>query len=259
MEITVDGFDLAELGVRVRDVRGHRAHPQRRVPTSVIPGRPPVRLGSAPVEPRRITLEMWQRAATVPSLIAVADELAARLSREEITLVLGDRPDRAIRATAEDVDVPPIAPWMVQPAHQVRVTLLCPDPYWYDVAEDVVALSAAGVEVPLGSGPVWPRITVQGPAADPVLVARDHAGAEVARMDFTGLAVAAGASIEIDCLAKTIRSGAGEDLEHALVLGGARGAFLSLRAEDAGGPFGPWPTVALSDGSGALSYRRSWL
>src|SRR5574343_186933 len=95
-------------------------------------------------------------------------------------------------------------------------SLVCPDPYWYDVTAQTTTLSTPGTPVTLtmgNSSAVTRRISIQvnGTFTSPVtLILKDSGGNELARMTLS-LAKTSPAYVTIDCDAFTVIDSASVD------------------------------------------------
>jgi len=258
--ILIDGIDVEdEYGLIVRNVTGHLNGVVRVPVTQEVPGRDDALYldPGGTIQPRKITLIGTQRGSTRADFIAKRRALMRALSLGPIALVLPDQPDLEFRGSIDALPVTPISPDLDQLAADITISITCPDPYAYDLLTSSVSLSAAPAPVPMGDGRTLPRIMIEGPATDPILILKDYSGDEVARMDFTGTVLAGDESLVIDTYSQTVVDQDGVNAIHLYVASTSTWprllpAYADLAAED-------WPTIELTDGSGELVYRRAWL
>lgn len=255
--ILVNGYDLAGLGFHAPQIDSHLAAPGRSYAISEIPERDDALLlseGGTP-QARRIQVNGWLQAPDRATLRLYADRFKGRLRGGALEVIFPDEPGRFIRGRAEQVTLPPIPPVFSQRAIYANFALVCPDPHYYDLTTQTVAIGAGAAQIALGSAPVRPIITLTS-GTGPVIIYRDAAGVARARMDFTGTSIGTGASLVIDTHRMTIRTGAGVNMANALI---SPSRWIVLDPYHAAGPAGPWPTVEVTNGAGEIRYRRAWL
>lgn len=258
-EITVNGFDLGELGfVLQNDADGWRdGVALGALELAPVPGSAGVAVLGRTTSARSIGVSGAMRADTMAELLASTDELKARLSDGVLEVAFGDDAARVFFCELDGpVRIAPERPVITQPMHWLRFTLLCPVGYVFDASPTIVDFSAAAAECPLGTGAVAPLLRLIGPATNPVVTYRDARGDEIATLGMTA-ELAAGDVREIDCGRFRIVDGGGVNRIGELT----SGDFLAMDPRDALGEDGPYPTLEVSGltGNALVMYRRSWL
>lgn len=216
----------------------------------------------ARLAPRTLTLVLDLRPALVSLRPALIDALTRRLSGV-VEIVRSDAPDRAWwgELVGADAEVP--AGNLVNPLTLLTLTFRLPDPRRFDRETIPRALSATPVACPVGTGVSAPVIRLFGaatPVVNPSVVLRSPAGQELARLPLTG-SLGSNTWLDIDTTSQWLH----------LVSSGTRTVALSwlgvgtwplLDPQDAAGPSGPFPTLALEATSGTPTgvalWRRSW-
>lgn len=254
--ITFNDKPIEDWRITVQKVRGHRSMVDQLFNVRPVPGRE----DALPLDtegstgPRRISIDAVQKADTLAELMAAKEDLLWYLHGREHQVRIKESPTRYITAKVEAVQITPIDPWAIQRGHQVQILLLAADPRWHADQLVEAVLDTTRTPVELGSAPSRPVVRIDGPVSNPVVIHRDSAGVEKARIELNAT-IGTGAAVIIDCDRMTITDALGTDL--AYVWKGR--VFLRLDPRHAGGPAGPWPTVELSGGTGTIGYRKAWL
>lgn len=250
MSVLIDGIDMRTLGVRDSDIPELRDGLEVGYPTGSVPGRGAVHLSrrGLPRE-RRITIVGWIAQEDHAAALAALDSVKRRLARREVQIVVADQVARYIHGVPESIRFPTIAPYQIQHGTHIRWTFLCVDPLFYAVAADSVAFGAA-TQIPLGSAPSLPVLTLTNPSGDIAVIYRSSAGLELARIEFSDVS---GSELVIDCDNQVITI---DDENGAGLLSG--GDFFALDPLH-GSEGGPYPTLEVSGAtSGTATYRRAW-
>lgn len=174
-----------------------------------------------------------------------------------------DAPARAWYAELADAKATIPAGNLVNPVTILDLTFRLPDPRRHDVETQSRTLSATPTAIPTGTGTSTPRIVLFGdatPVVDSVIVLRSPTGAELSRLTLTG-SLGANTWLDVDCTSEwlhLVSSGTRAPALYWL----ASGQFPVLDGDDAAGPDGPYPTLALESASGTptgvVLWRRSW-
>lgn len=250
----IDDVDATtRYGLRLGDSAGARDLPTSRLDTVAVPDVPGLLLLADPaIEARPITLVGTLVGTSAADVRAKRDGLFAVLRRGTVTLRLADAPTReiAIRITSAKVS----SSGVQQLARMLPITIEATalSPYWVDTTDSAVSLSTAPASLPLGTAPSLPVITIPSPPTVLAITHRTALAAEITRLELAGLD--AGVPLTIDCAARTIRQGVISQIATLI-----RGDFPVLDAVTQGDFFaGAWPTLALSQGAGTVTYRRRW-
>ena len=223
---------------------------------------PPRLTGRHRLVGRTLTIAVDVRPSTLALRTVATDTLARRLAgvRE---YVVEDAPTRAWYGELADARARPTAVNSGNPLTLLEIDVAVADPRRHDVETQSRTLSATPTAIPTGTGTSRPLIRLFGDATavvNPAVVLRAPTGAELARLPLTG-SLGANTWLDIDCASEWLH----------LVTSGTRtaalswlsgGAFPVLDGDDAAGPDGPYPTLALESASGTptgvVLWRRSW-
>lgn len=256
--VTVDGWDLADAGVVVEQVRGHRDAVDQETPTVELPdaGRR-LRVALQPqVQARTIRVDATVLGTDMAAALAAQDELEWRCQANGlVTLGVADRTDREWRdVECESVEVDRVRPLIGQRGWRVGIVFRADDPKALETSDTVVDFAASATEAPTGTAMSEPVYRLEE-VTDPVVIYRDTGGTELARMEFT-VTLGAGEWIDVNARELTIVDQGGT--AHPEYLTGGRFIRLDPGAADAlAGPYGtlevsPTPTVATA------TYRKAW-
>jgi hypothetical protein len=252
VSVRIDGVDLSTLGLITADVPELRDGVERDYPLGKVPGRGAVHLSrrGQPRE-RRITVVGAIAAADHATVLTAMDSLKRRVGAREVQIVVADALTRYFTGRPESIRLPTIAPTLSQRMVHVRWTWVCTDPLAYDTTPQSVAFGAA-TQMPLGSAPSRPVLTLSVPAGDVAVIYRDSGGTERGRIELVDVS---GAELVIDCDDQVITF---DDESGAELLSG--GDFLELDPLD-GAEGGPYPTLEVvgTVTAAVAVYRRAWL
>ena len=255
--LSINGVDLGTLGFGVSDPRSLWNTPVASSEGIAVPGR------AGQLVPQASSIALASRTIDVvgeltgtsrADFLTKLDVLKAALAGP-LTVVLAEQPTRQYTARTLSVTVTNSGPVFLQRSQEVTLSLVCDDPYAYDVTLQVVGFGAA-TAIPLGTAPSRGIITITGAAVNPVLTYKNASGTTIETMGFTRT-LAGGDTLTIDLdrflVTRTVGGVATNDLA-ALT----SGDFLELSPLDGVYASSSWPTLAVSAGSGSISYRRAF-
>ena len=264
MTWTINGVDPSlpsTYGLAVSRVQGWLDDVQEQLPTINVPGVPGlVALSTTPtVAPRRLVAPgvIIGSGATLAIRAADArtklDKLRAALAKPSLTIVLADQPTRSLTGDAELTVVEPVAASMIADKLPVTITIMCRDPYYYDItattATGVVSFVAA-----LGTAQTRPTINLTAGGAIASLVLRvTNAADTVTYGTITVGPFILGDIIVVDFAARTVtvNSVARPDLIIA-------GDFWALDVTTQGDyNASTWPTIR-AGAAVSISYKKAW-
>jgi hypothetical protein len=258
-EAWFNDVDVGLLGVRVAKVENARTLTRREWAIRPLPGVGQAVLTDQPTPGARLfVLKCNQTAASLAALEELRRQLVWYIKRRDTVVKLADRAGAFQRCRVVGADIPPIGPWArdINPAHDVEIELMAEDPAWYSNTETVVNFSAAQTACPIGNAVSWPRIVVTGPIVNPVVTLRAADGS-VRRTMTLNITLTAGQTLTVDNEAGTVVDHTGAS---RMEVPGNGLWMIGLDPADAGGPNGPWPTLALtpapSGGAGAVATYR---
>lgn len=263
--VTVNGTDLEDFGVVVREAAGRRDAVQfgdsaRRVPRSM--GRLlPKRRGEA--EPRRIDVQGYVDADSVAALRQNLRDLRALLTGgfqrgDPLEVSFADDPTRIFYGRLNRLTPQSLPPTFTATRTRFRMQIVCDDPLKYDDSLSTVDFTAAETDVPLGSGPSAPVITITGSSTDPEIVYRDSDGNVVARFQLS-VTLGSGEEAVINMRKHAVEDGFGNNKINDWW---TSGDFFEMDGTaHGGGEGGPYPTLDLNGtaSSAVAEYRKSWV
>jgi hypothetical protein len=249
-----DGVDASRAyGLILERDEDSRSLPSVRLDTIAIPRVPGLVLLSDPeIEARPMTLQATIRGATADEARTRRDALFAVLRRRRITLRLGDQPTREIAVHVVRATISSQPAQMIARTLPIAIEVLALDPYWVDLAPQVVALGRTPTPLPLGTAPSLPILTVPTPGSVLTVTLRNALGETVSVLQLAGLTP--GTALTIDAAAQTMRQGAISVL-HTLIAGDFPRLDVVAHGDFAASA---WPTLALSQGTGTATYHRRW-
>lgn len=201
--------DLSTLGVYVENVGDWFGAPRRTYPTQPIPGRQgAVIAGDPTTETRTLTVScmIQPSALTLAARRTAEDQLKALAYRALIKIVNDDgvNAPRAIDGLCIGCTVTPRRHPTVNLVSDAQLTVLCPDPTWYDVTGQIIGFSSIAAAVPLGTAPSGGVIRLAIPhwsadVTDPTITYLSAGGVTRGSLAFTALTLGAGTDyLEVD-------------------------------------------------------------
>lgn len=256
---------LSAIGVYVQRVNSYTAAPAREYPTLALPGRQGVVLTADPaMSPRALTLvcSVAPSASTIAARATAEDRLKALAYRALIKVIVDDdvTTPRQIDGVCTGCEVSSRAHPVDAVVSDATVTVLCPDPTWYDVTGQLIAFGPTAAPIPLGTAPSGGvvRLAVNGTTnvVNPTLSYLNAAGVTVQAMALTGTLTAGTDYLEIDLDRQTIvlvSSGVASNAIAWLTSGG----FFALDPMDGDSFSSSYPQLQATASSGTVS--ATWL
>lgn len=259
MGVLINEVDVAdEFGWEVEEVQGHLNPVLRPPKVQEIAGRDDALYldEGSPITPRRIVMPGIQKGVDRADFIAKRRALIRHMANRVIDIVFPDQPTLFYRGRVSEFPVVPLRPSLVQRAATLTVTVVCPDPYAYDIEISEIDLGAIASLIPMGDGPVRPIVEIEGPAVDPIVIYKNYLDEEIARFDFTGITLGSGEKRIIDSWAMTVVDENGINrIADYVALTTRWFRFLPSHADL---DTETWPKMLLTAGTGTLVYRRAW-
>jgi phage-related protein len=252
----VDDVDLSTLGLHVQEARGWTDRAATTLPTAaVIDAHKLLVTGRYQMQPRRMTLDCVIRASSVTTLRTNLDELRYRLRPGARLVRLLDQNDREATGYVEAfVERIPAPAQFITRHKRLSLSVIFPDPRRYQLSANAEGFSGSATDMPMGTAPVWPSISIAGAATDPLLTYKHDDGTTLATMDFT-ITLGGGATLVIDMDAKTIIENPGGINRMSNL---TAGDFFALDPNDGDFVTSDWPTLQVDSGSGTANYNRAW-
>lgn len=254
---TINGADLKPLcGLAIASASTWRDMPARRRNVAIVPGYPGeiVVDAVAQEQPRQFVLQGTVVGTDATDARTKLDILAAILAAPSLLVSFNDAATRQISMELMSFVASPPDAQMIANKIPVTITLVAHDPYSYDITATNVVFAGA-TAIPLGSGPVWPKITVTGGATNPVFSLKTNTGTLVATLGLS-IAFPNTDTVVID-MAKKLITRNGVSQPGYLT----SGDFFSIDVSKHGVfSSAAWPTI---EGSGlgtnaTLSYQKAW-
>jgi len=251
--LLVDGFDLSTLGLVVDNPAGWRDGFSVSWPSTAVPGRigEIVTSTEGQVNGRTLRIDGAVLASTVSALLSQIDEIKYRLGSTEKTFVFSDDETREFYAYCSAITHQAIDPALIQRGISVRIGLEQTDPRRYGTSDTVVSgITTSPVDIPLGTAPVFPSITVTG-ASGFTLTYKDSSAVAVATIVIAG----ATSPVTLDCEAGTVVDGGGNAVAYLTSTSDFPFAF-----DPADGDYttSDWPTLEVTAGTAVATYRKAY-
>lgn len=250
----IDDFDMATLGLVVREVTGLSDTPTVAPRTRERYGRAGVlEVAAYPqVAPRTFLVSGALGAATPAALETALDTLKGKFvgATQRARFVNNATREWVVRL-AECTVTPFPGPQFLHVYRQVTLKLLALDPYGYDTSNTVVgSIGNSDVAVAQGSAPSRPVIRVTGAATNPLLTYKNGGGTTLRTMQLT-CSIAGGDYVEVDSALMTIKKSVSSVISDALDYL-TSGDFIVFDPADG------TPTLRCSSGTGQATYKKAW-
>lgn len=261
--MTVNGLDLAAYGLAVGEWGGALDYATASADVASLAGHAGAILMASEIaqEPRTISVTGYLFQPTTAALSAAVDSLKRRLTGP-LELQWRNLPGRYALGRLTSLVTTTTGYQGTATTARVTLTLVCDDPTLYAVDPDLYALSATPVPITLGSAPAIGQITLTGPATNPFVVVRDHAGIVRGVLAFT-ISMTAYHALVIDLATGQVTrwaNGLPFDDAAAYVASGDIPVLDPGDADDLGAA---WPTLAVQDAAGTVTgtavIRRAWM
>jgi phage-related protein len=264
-DITINGKTLSSLSAYVYETADARHVAPRRFPAAALYGRAGAAPGTPVIGARTLTIggRIVTSANTVAARVAAEHVLKDHLSNAglmAVTIDEGTSPDLTIDGLLESLAITPIGHPLQAVVSEFSAVLTCPDAIWRDSAGPIVVsapTAATRYNLPLGTAPSTPRLTVLGAATTPTVTIRDSGGTAQVTLVFATLASTD--TLEVDCAAGTITKYASGTAANGISQ--LTSGTFPFRLDPAWGDYGNsrWPTVETSDGDVEVLYsKRFW-
>jgi hypothetical protein len=253
----VDGKDTSELGVVVDPlISGFKHGVERKEVWQNLPNRlEAVRLTlKGQYAPRQLVVRGVVEGATNAQVRARIDDIKYRLTKSGITVAFNDDTTRQYTCYLDGVpEFDGRGPDLVTTRFDFAVPLIALNPAMMAAASTSVTVSAASsdVEIPLGTAPSLPSISVNQTSF--TLVYKSSTGGTVASLAVSG---AAAQPVIVDMDRKKVSSASGNEID-AMSTGSDFFALDPIAHGDWSSS--GWPTVSVSVGTATVSYTKAYL
>lgn len=221
----------------------------------------------ATLAPRALTVGLHCTPVTQVDRQALLQSLHYRIGRDLLEITTDDLPGQCVRAQLDSVTVELYTGAYATPTCYVQLTFVAADPARIDLEPLLYPLSTAPRAIPVGTATVAPLVWLFGGSptvVDPVVIQRDHTGAEVLRCTLTA-SLATNDYLAIDCARHTIARYVAGVLQTGASAGlGAftGGRYPVLSPHDGVPDAAIWGTLELTATSGtptgAVALHRRW-
>lgn len=207
--VYVGETDLSTISVYVERVDDWYNAPRRNYTTVPILGRMGAVFAADPetsVRTMRVSCMIHPAALTLTAIQSSRDQLKALAYNAlvKITHYDGTNAPRAIDGVCTACDITPRRHPTVALVMDATLTIVCPDPTWYDVSGQVVGFSSTATAVPLGTSPSDGIIRIATPhwssdVTDPTITYQSAGGVTRGTLAFTSLTLGAATDyLEVD-------------------------------------------------------------
>ena len=249
--INQSNFDIGDLGAFVSVPVDWRDTTQQSRGL-VVPTGAHVAIITAPtpkVRERRLRFSIGMTAADLATLLSNQLKLKARLTRGEVQLSFSDASSKAFFCYRGQIRrVGGHGPELVQTAQLLDCEFEVPVPYLQTVTPESVSLTTAFADLPAGTGPIYPVITINGaatPVVDPVITIEDSSAVELGTFTLTA-SLGAGETRVVDMLNETVKDESGVSQYADFTAG----KFLRVLPEDFVYETSSWARAKLTATSG---------
>ncbi len=211
--VYLNEVNLSTIGAYVMRLVGYTSAPTRSYPTLALPGRQGVVLTADPEMSAR-TLQVQLAIATPSNTIAARasaeDDLKALAYNALVKVVVDDdvSAPRQIDGVCQTCEITTRQHPVDAVVSDVTLSILCPDPTWYDVTGQLIAFGTTPSPIPTGTATSGGIIRVAALGAvnvvDPVVSYLNAAGVTVKSLAFTGTLTAGTDYLEIDLDRQTV-------------------------------------------------------
>lgn len=263
---------LDSIGVWVQRINSYTSAPSREYPTLALPGRQGVVLTADPAMNARalsIVCSVAPSGASIAARATAEDRLKALAYRALVQVVVDDdvNTPRQIDGVCTGCEITTRQHPVDAVVADATLTILCPDPTWYDVTGQVIGFSATPSAIPLGTAPVGGLVRIAAPSwsanvVDPTLTYLNAAGVTVQTMAMTGTLIAGTDFLEVDLARQTITKSSSGTVTNAISWL-TSGEFFALDPMD-GDPLNssyPQQKVTAASGTPSATWlgNRRWL
>jgi len=269
--VYLNEVNLSTIGAYAMRLVGYTSAPTRSYPTLALPGRQGVVLTADPEMSAR-TLQVQLAIATPSNTIgaraSAEDDLKALAYDALVKVVVDDdvNAPRQIDGVCQACEITTRQHPVDAVVSEVTLSILCPDPTWYDVTGQLIGFGTTASAVPLGTAPSGGIIRIAPLGAtnvvDPTVTYLNAAGVTVQTLGFSGTLTATTDYLEIDLDRQTV-------VEYASGVAGnaiswlASGNFFALDPMDGDVLNASYPKLKVSATSGTPTATwtgvRRWL
>jgi hypothetical protein len=260
--VYIDGVDIETLGISVTGLPSAWSAPLSPWATQDVPQWDGTRLVRSRADIGARTLELTGLVAAdnatdaETTLQTFKDAISGRL----VEIRYGYQATRAYYGVLQACEAGLFSPTNLGGWALVEMSFLLPDPYAVDLSLSVVSgATAERVPVQVGTGPTWATVQVVGAATTPTLTFRDHSGAAIGTMAFTGSLLSTDSFVVDSTEGGEVTKLTSGVASNALSLLTAGYAFPIFQPRDGVRSASLWPTIETSAGSVIVTYARRWI
>lgn len=259
--IYVGATDLSTLGFRATAIPGWRDSPRRDYAFTAVPGGVNIPAPLPTVQPRtlRISGLLGEDGDTWADRAADLDALIASIGREDVSITFGDASTRRVVGRLVGSTTAPIATAMEKATGapwNITLDFWCPDPRYIDASSSTVTAITTAKAIPAGTARMGGILVITG-GTNPVITAKNSAGATVGTMTLT--ADNTGETITLDFGLRRITTTIdGVTNPLALWTGWATEEWIDFDPRHWAYGSESWMTLAVSSGTGVLTYYKAW-
>lgn len=255
-DLTVNGYDVSGLGFFM--ARGSAKKNSSRQPVGVrAQGRAGMRKTVALFDEdvRILSIEGDIQGSSAADARTKLDTFSAVVGEGPVQLIFGDQPARFITGEMTGFEAVSYGPEQTATRFNIRVTMLCVDPYFYDTSDTVVTTTTSFAALALGDGVVRPQFKITGAATNPTITVRDDADVTIFQITFPVYSLAGAATVIVNADTMTVLEGATNRIDKCGVL---QFPVLDPRIH-ALYRTSVWPDANVSSGTLEVRYKKAWL
>lgn len=255
-DLSINDTAARSLGFIFGECSGWRDAPDRVTPTSPVPpGAGVVALATPREQPRVLVIRGFLRGTSKSDVLSKADTLKLLCQGTSTKLAFPDGLSRHITATLEKFAGPSTAGEFhsARKDHAIEMRFVAQKPYFLS---DTATTGASGVDLPLGTAPVQPLLSLTGAATTGItFTLRDETNTTAAQMRFPTLTLVGGDTFVVDCEAKTAKKNGTSVIA---TLNSADDFFTIDPIDHANYGSAQWPDVTVNAGTLTASFYKAW-
>lgn len=263
-DITVNGTDLSALGFSMTMPEDWLRAPSVTWLELPLYGRSGSLFSQGHYQSRPFAFEGYIEGDTVAEARSNYDQIVHTIMKSRpATIVLGDQSSRMVLGYLKDMNVRSVGPAFAEPDLYARFEFMAAQPFLYSTTETTVgSIGSGGSAVAQGTGPVWPKVKIQGAVSPgPIVISlKDYSDTQVGTITFTMTLATSSDYLCVDFEKRT----AYENQTGSFTSGTNRldkwtaGSWWHIEPVHSNIISSVWPKIAVSAGTGTAIYTKAY-